>query len=87
MSLIRVMEGEFMDWRPIVAMYIFPIISLKFMDSKVLCLLLTAISQIYLNFLVFPGFGDNKNDILFSLALILWFWILSYFITPNLGLE
>jgi hypothetical protein len=41
MSLMRMAEAQ-LEWRPIAAMYIFPIISLKFFDSKVLALVMTA---------------------------------------------
>lgn len=41
MSLMRLAEAQ-LEWRPIAAMYIFPIISLKFFDSQVLALVLTA---------------------------------------------
>jgi hypothetical protein len=86
MSLMRMAEAQ-LEWRPLAAMYIFPIISLKFFDSKVLALILTASSQIVINFLVFPGFGTSANDLPLTFGLIVWFWILAEFITPNLGLE
>ena len=40
MSLMRMAEAQ-LEWKPIAAMYIFPIISLKFFDSKVLALVMT----------------------------------------------
>ena len=43
MSLMRLAEAQ-LEWTPLAAMYIFPIISLKFFDSKVLGLILTASS-------------------------------------------
>ena len=86
MSLLRLLEASILDCRPIVSQYLYPLISLKFLDNKWVGLVVTMATQIALNFIVFPNFGKYSGDIPISVGMCLWFFIMVEFVIPNLGL-
>ena len=87
MSIMRLMEASILDCRPIAAQFIFPLISLKFLDNKWLGFVVIFCSQLGINFLIFPNFNKQYHDIAVSAGMCVWFFVMSEFIIPNLGLE
>lgn len=84
---MRLMEASILDCRPIAAQFIFPLISLKFLDNKWLGFVVIFTSQLGINFLIFPNFNKQYHDIAVSAGMCIWFFLMTEFIIPNLGLE
>ena len=66
LSLERIIGVRYLDWKPIAAPMMFPMMSLK-IHSRIVRIILVILTQVYVDTLVFEGF--TQTDIILTVIL------------------